>query len=73
MKPLPRRRVGRTRLEVTVLGFGGAPVGGFRVRIPERDAIALIEAAHERGVNHFDTSPYYGYGRSQRPTLVDST
>jgi D-threo-aldose 1-dehydrogenase len=63
--PLPRRRVGRTSLEVTTLGYGAAPIGGFRVSIPERDAIAMVETAHDRGVNHFDTSPYYGYGRSE--------
>jgi D-threo-aldose 1-dehydrogenase len=65
MTSLPRRRVGRTKLEVSVLGFGGAPVGGFRVRLAERDALRLIETAHQHGVNHFDTSPYYGYGRSE--------
>ena len=63
--PLPRRHVGRTALEVTVLGYGAAPIGGFRFRIPERDAIAMVETAHDRGINHFDTSPYYGYGRSE--------
>ena len=27
---LPKRRVGKTKLEVTTLGLGGAPMGGFR-------------------------------------------
>ena len=41
----PRRRIGRTALSVTPLGFGGAPIGGFRATIPEAEATALLEAA----------------------------
>jgi D-threo-aldose 1-dehydrogenase len=62
---LPRRRVGKTRLEVTTLGLGGAPMGGFRATIPEAEAVAFTDAAYELGVRYFDTSPYYGYGRSE--------
>jgi D-threo-aldose 1-dehydrogenase len=62
---LPRRRVGKTRLEVTTLGLGGAPMGGFRATIPETEAMAFTDAAYELGVRYFDTSPYYGYGRSE--------
>ena len=32
MTTLPRRRVGKTKLEVTTLGLGGAPMGGFRMK-----------------------------------------
>ena len=62
---LPRRRVGKTRLEVTTLGLGGAPMGGFRATIPDAEAVALTDAAYELGVRYFDTSPFYGYGRSE--------
>jgi D-threo-aldose 1-dehydrogenase len=62
---LPRRRVGKTKLEVTTLGLGGAPMGGFRATIPEAEAVAFTDAAYELGVRYFDTSPYYGYGRSE--------
>ena len=65
MPSLPRRRIGRTALEVTTLGLGGAPIGGFRTGIADAEAVALIDAAHAGGVNFFDTSPYYGYGRSE--------
>jgi hypothetical protein len=40
---LPRRRVGKTRLEVTTLGLGGAPMGGFRATIPDAEAVALTD------------------------------
>jgi D-threo-aldose 1-dehydrogenase len=62
---LPRRRVGKTRLEVTPLGLGGAPMGGFRATISDAEAVALTDTAYELGVRYFDTSPFYGYGRSE--------
>jgi D-threo-aldose 1-dehydrogenase len=65
MTALARRKIGRTPLEVTTLGLGGAPLGGFRVTIPDKEGVALVDAAHAAGVNFFDTSPFYGYGRSE--------
>ena len=65
MPALPRRRIGRTALDVTELGLGGAPIGGFRATLPDAEAVALVNAAYDAGVNFFDTSPYYGYGRSE--------
>jgi len=62
---LPTRRVGKTNLEVTTLGLGGAPIGGFRATIPDAEALALTDAAWADGVRYFDTSPFYGYGRSE--------
>jgi D-threo-aldose 1-dehydrogenase len=63
--PLPRRRVGKTQLEVTTLGLGGAPMGGFRATISDAEAVGLSDTAYELGVRYFDTSPFYGYGRSE--------
>jgi len=65
MTTLNRRKIGRTNLEVTELGLGGAPMGGFRATISGAEANALIDAAYDGGVRYFDTSPYYGYGRSE--------
>jgi D-threo-aldose 1-dehydrogenase len=62
---LPKRRVGKTKLEVTTIGLGGAPMGGFRATIPDAEAHALTDAAWEFGVRYYDTSPFYGYGRSE--------
>ena len=52
-------------MNVTELGLGGAPIGGFRATISDAEATPLIDAAYEDGVRYFDTSPYYGYGRSE--------
>jgi D-threo-aldose 1-dehydrogenase len=65
MTTLRRRKVGTTNLEVTELGLGGAPMGGFRATISDAEATKLTDAAYESGVRYFDTSPFYGYGRSE--------
>jgi D-threo-aldose 1-dehydrogenase len=65
MGGLARRRLGRTGLEVSVLGFGGAPLGGFRATVDEEGADATLRAALASGVTYFDTAPLYGYGRSE--------
>jgi D-threo-aldose 1-dehydrogenase len=65
MTTLSKRKVGTTTLDVTELGLGGAPMGGFRATIPDAEAAALIDVAYAEGVRYFDTSPFYGYGRSE--------
>jgi D-threo-aldose 1-dehydrogenase len=65
MDPTARRRLGKSALEVTALGFGTAPLSGFRGAMPDRDAVAIMDEAWEQGVRFFDTSPFYGYGRSE--------
>jgi D-threo-aldose 1-dehydrogenase len=60
-----KRPLGRTGLSVTTLGFGGAPLGGFRMDVSERQGIDTVLAAYANGVRYFDTAPYYGYGRSE--------
>ncbi len=47
------------------MGFGGAPLGGFRGRISEEQASRTIQAAWDGGQRYFDTAPFYGYGRSE--------
>ncbi len=38
MTTLNRRKIGRTNLDVTELGLGGAPMGGFRATISDADS-----------------------------------
>jgi D-threo-aldose 1-dehydrogenase len=65
MDPFLRRRIGKTSFEVTQLGMGGASLGDMRESIPEAQATAAIDAAHAAGVGYFDTSPWYGNGKSE--------
>lgn len=66
MKLLPKRPLGKTGLEVSVLGFGASPLGGVFEAIDEEQGIASVHRAFERGITFFDTSPYYGDTRSER-------
>jgi D-threo-aldose 1-dehydrogenase len=66
MDPFLRRRVGGTSFSVTQLGMGGASLGDMREVLPEVQATATLEAAHDgSGIGYFDTSPWYGNGKSE--------
>ena len=66
MKAGTRRRVGRTVIEVTAIGLGGAPLGNLMGALDDDEASATIEAGLDGGVRYFDTAPFYGYGLSER-------
>lgn len=62
---ISRRPVGKTGLEISVLGFGGLQVGDYWKVMPEAEAYATIERALALGINYFDTAPHYGTGLSE--------
>jgi D-threo-aldose 1-dehydrogenase len=62
----PKRRIGRTNLEVSVLGLGTATMGGSRVKVTQTEGEALARAAWEAGVRYVDTAPFYGVGAAER-------
>jgi D-threo-aldose 1-dehydrogenase len=66
LHPDARLRLGRTRLSVTRLGLGTAPLGGLYAPVPAAQAHATIERAYEAGLRFFDTAPLYGYGLAER-------
>ncbi|PSC06183.1 pyridoxal 4-dehydrogenase [Alsobacter soli] len=53
------------RLDVSLMGFGAAPLGDLYERLDEREALATLEAAHDAGVTLFDASPHYGNGLAE--------
>jgi D-threo-aldose 1-dehydrogenase len=65
MDPLARRRLGRTQVEVTQLGFGGAGLGDLFEVIPEAQAVATLQAAWDAGIRYYDTAPWYGLTQSE--------
>ena len=62
---LETRRLGGTSVEVTVLGLGGATLGGNMAQLTDADARTLVIDAFDSGIRYFDTAPFYGYGRSE--------
>ncbi|QIA09564.1 aldo/keto reductase [Draconibacterium halophilum] len=58
---LPKRKLGRTGEQVTMLGTGGYHIGWTT----ERDAQEVIEASLEGGVRFFDTAESYSSGTSE--------
>jgi D-threo-aldose 1-dehydrogenase len=65
MNPTQTRKLGKTGVSLTELGFGGAPLGELFVRVDEATAAATLQAAWDAGVRYFDTAPYYGRGLSE--------
>ena len=65
MDPLKKVQIGKTSLQVTRLGLGGAPLGGLFEDVQGESAVATIRRALELGINFFDTAPLYGHGKSE--------
>lgn len=65
MNPTETRKLGKTGVELTRLGFGTAPLGELFVRVDESTAAATLQAAWDAGIRYYDTAPYYGRGLSE--------
>jgi len=50
------RILGKTNLKVSIVGFGGIPIR----RVPENEAVVVINRAVDLGINYIHTSPGYG-------------
>jgi len=48
------------------LGYGAANLGNLHRPIGDDEAWAILEAAWDAGIRHFDTAPHYGLGLSER-------
>ena len=59
------RPLGKTGLNVSVLGFGASPLGGVFGEIEAAEGVRAVHAAIELGINLFDVAPYYGLTRAE--------
>lgn len=57
--------VAETGLELTELGFGAGPLGGFYGPIEPEAALATVRTAWAAGIRYFDVAPLYGHGRAE--------
>jgi aryl-alcohol dehydrogenase-like predicted oxidoreductase len=60
------RTLGKTRREVSEIGFGAWQIGADWGDVGEEAAMATLHAAADAGVTFFDTADVYGDGRSER-------
>ena len=65
LTPPARRRLGKSGIEVSVIGFGAAPLGDLYARLDEAAAVSTVRAAIAAGITLVDTSPHYGNGLSE--------
>lgn len=56
MMVMQKRRLGRTGLQVSVVGFGGIPI----IALSRSQAAEVVRYAFDRGINYFDTARAYG-------------
>ena len=68
MNPLERVNLGSSSMMVTRLGFGAGTLGDPTEITSDHQAELTVEAAFAAGVYHFDTSPWYGNGKSEHRT-----
>lgn len=59
---VPTRQLGKTGVEVSILGVGGAHLS----RCPEEEAIRIVHEAIDGGVTFMDNAWEYGEGESER-------
>jgi aryl-alcohol dehydrogenase-like predicted oxidoreductase len=60
------RTLGRTGLEVPVVGFGSMTIGGIFGPVDDTVSIQALHAAIDAGMRFIDTSDAYGAGHSER-------
>ena len=61
------RQLGKSDLDVSVIGYGAWGIGGkpFWSTEGEKSSIRSIEKAIDHGINFYDTAPVYGFGYSE--------
>ena len=52
---MQKRRLGRTNLEASIIGFGGWPIA----HLNKKDGVKVVRRAFELGINYFDTARAY--------------
>ena len=59
------RRIGRTGLELSEIGFGCGGNAGLMVRGSAQEQERAVGRALDLGITYFDNSPDYGDGRAE--------
>ncbi len=62
---MEQRPLGKTGLNVSILGLGGAAFGQQYGSVSAQEAADTVHAAIDAGVNLVDTAAYYGKGTAE--------
>jgi D-threo-aldose 1-dehydrogenase len=62
---MPKRKLGRTDVSLSVLGFGSAPIGDIYAVLDDVTAVGTVEYAATNGITYFDVAPLYGQGLAE--------
>jgi predicted aldo/keto reductase-like oxidoreductase len=65
---LQKRRLGRTNLQVSIVGFGGTWIA----ELSEPDAVKVVRHAFDLGINYFDTAKLDGDSEEKIGTALKS-
>jgi aryl-alcohol dehydrogenase-like predicted oxidoreductase len=60
------RELGRTGWKVSAVSFGAWAIGSTWGKVDDKESLAALQRAVDRGVNLFDTADVYGDGHSER-------
>tara|TARA_B100001287_G_scaffold224920_1_gene194369 strand:- start:357 stop:1334 length:978 start_codon:yes stop_codon:yes gene_type:complete len=63
---MKKRQLKNINLKCPILSFGGAPIGNLFERLNNKTAELILKEAHKNGISLYDTSPFYGYGLSEK-------
>ena len=62
---MKKRKLGKTNIKLSAIGFGGAPLGNLFKKLDEKICYRILEKSFRSKINIYDTSPFYGYGLSE--------
>ena len=64
---MQKRKLGKTGLQVSELGFGAWAIGGTSYGpTDDRESLKALAFAFDQGINFFDTADTYGHGHSEQ-------
>jgi L-galactose dehydrogenase len=59
------RKLGKTGMKVSVLGFGASPLGNVFEEADEKEGTRAVHHAIDQGINFFDVAPFYGFNLAE--------